>query len=75
MCVESWLICILPKVSRVRPDDIPTAEKHIQNLLRLIKDSPERVDVYDMVDRVNADMKGLPNIVLSLTAFSSNSTS
>ncbi|KAI4952479.1 hypothetical protein J4E91_002950 [Alternaria rosae] len=33
-----------PNVSRVRPDDIPTAEVHIQKLLRLIKNSPERLD-------------------------------
>jgi len=46
----------------------------MQNFLGLIKDSPERVDVYDLVDRVNADSKGIPNIVLSLIAFSSNLT-
>ncbi|KAK7913920.1 hypothetical protein PG985_011623 [Apiospora marii] len=43
-------------VSRVRPDDIPTAEAHMQKLLGLIKNSPERVDVYDMVDRFQLDL-------------------
>ncbi|KAK8121768.1 cytochrome P450, partial [Apiospora sp. TS-2023a] len=45
-----------PHVSRVRPDDIPTAEAHMQKLLGLIKNSPERVDVYDMVDRFQLDL-------------------
>ncbi|KAK7987080.1 cytochrome P450 [Apiospora saccharicola] len=45
-----------PHVSRVRPDDIPVAEAHMQKLLGLIKNSPERVDVYDMVDRFQLDL-------------------
>jgi len=45
-----------PHVSRVRPDDIPTAEVHMQKLLRLIENSLERVDVYDMVDRFQLDL-------------------
>ena len=45
-----------PHVSRVRPDDIPVAEEHIQKLLKLIKSSPERVDVYDVVDRFQLDL-------------------
>lgn len=56
----------MPKVSRVRPDDIPVAEAHMQKLLGLIKNSPERVDVYDMVDRVS--ICPLPMLSLSLTA-------
>ncbi|KAL6150289.1 hypothetical protein ACJQWK_00380 [Exserohilum turcicum] len=45
-----------PHVSRVRSDDIPTAERHMQKLLRLIKNSPENVDVYDMIDRFQLDL-------------------
>ncbi|KAK6854003.1 cytochrome P450 [Apiospora arundinis] len=45
-----------PHVSRVRPDDIPVAEAHMQKLLGLIRNSPERVDVYDMVDRFQLDL-------------------
>ncbi|KAI4646705.1 hypothetical protein J4E93_004928 [Alternaria ventricosa] len=45
-----------PHVSRVRPDDIPTAEVHMQKLLRLIENSLETVDVYDMVDRFQLDL-------------------
>ncbi|KAI1675966.1 cytochrome p450 [Pyrenophora tritici-repentis] len=45
-----------PHVSRVRSDDIPTAEKHMQRLLRRIKNSPEKVDVFDVVDRFQLDL-------------------
>ncbi|RAR15275.1 cytochrome P450 [Stemphylium lycopersici] len=45
-----------PHVSRVRSDDIPTAEKHIQKLLALIRNSPDKVDVYDLVDRFQLDL-------------------
>lgn len=45
-----------PNVSRVRLDDIPTAEVHMQKFLRLIKNSPERVDVYHMVERFQLDL-------------------
>ncbi|KAH7552601.1 hypothetical protein BM1_08552 [Bipolaris maydis] len=45
-----------PHVSRVRSDDIPTAEEHMQKLLRLINNSPKKVDVYDVVDRFQLDL-------------------
>lgn len=53
----------MSKVSRVRPDDIPRAEAHIQKLLALIKNSPEKVDVYDIVDRVNTNTKEFSAVV------------
>lgn len=43
-------------MSRVRPDDIPTAEGHIQKLLSLIKKAPTGVDVYDVIDRFQFDL-------------------
>ncbi|KAJ4420805.1 hypothetical protein N0V82_004100 [Gnomoniopsis sp. IMI 355080] len=46
-----------PHVSRVRSDDIPTAEVHMQKLLTLIKSSsPAGVDVYDVIDRFQLDL-------------------
>lgn len=65
---------VVKKVSRVRSDDIPTAEEHMQKLLRLIKNSPEKVDVYDVVDRVSSNMQAFPDVDFLLTMFSSNST-
>lgn len=46
----------------MRPDDIPRAEAHIQKLLALIRNSPEKVDVYDIVDRVNTNIEDVPAV-------------
>ena len=46
----------------------------MQKLLRLIKNSPEKVDVYDVVDRVSSNMQAFPDVDFLLTMFSSNST-
>lgn len=54
--IKMILIWALPKVSRVRPDDITTAEAHMQKLLCLINKSNTGVDVYDVIDRFQLDL-------------------
>jgi cytochrome P450 len=61
-----------PHVSRVRPDDIPTAEEHMQKLLRLIRSSSKSVDVYDVVDRFQLDLVSQVFLGESMNSLSAN---
>lgn len=54
--IELNLTCGLFQVSRIRPDDIPTAESHIQKLLGRVEASSGVIDVYDVIDRFQLDL-------------------